>query len=77
MLVQTSNLLNVIDVPDLRLAIVCADGQMITFVTPTDTCNFVIAHNFTKFFDLGRAGAPNVNGFVKTDCKYVGGAPID
>ena len=77
MIVQTSYLLTMIDVPDLRLAIVCADGQMITCVAPADACNLVIAHNFTQFFNLGRTSTPNVNGFVKTDGEYVGRAPVD
>jgi hypothetical protein len=72
MLVQASYLLAVIDVPDLRLAVVCADCQMIAFVAPADTCNFVIAHNFAEFLYLRRAGTPNVDGFVEADGEHVG-----
>jgi hypothetical protein len=77
MLIQTSYLLAMIDVPDLSLTIVCADGQMIAFITPADACNLVIAHNFTQFLNLGSTSTPNVYGFVKTNCEHVGGAPIN
>lgn len=77
MLVQASYLLTVIDVPDLRLAVVGADGQMIALVAPADARDFIVTNYFAELLHLRGAGAPNIDCFVEADCENVCGAPVD
>lgn len=52
MLIQASNLLPMINIPNLCLAVVGANSQMIAFVAPADARDLVLTDNFAQLLYL-------------------------
>lgn len=66
-----------INVPNLSLAVVRADRQVISFVAPADARYLVVSDYFAQFLHLGSARAPNVDCFVEAHSQHVRGTPVN